>query len=83
MISSNFSRFLIGLEDAFKYGQIKSLEEKDALVKYLFAKQFGWTPRQVDELTYREVEIFLRLIEVEGREKEIQMSKMERRQWGV
>jgi len=54
------------------------LEEDDALTKYLFAKYFGWTPKQVEKMSYRDVLIFKKLIEVEAKEKEYMMSKMEK-----
>ena len=83
MISYKFDKFLWDLSDAFRTGIVKNVEEEDALTKYLFAKYFGWTPKQVDELSYRDVLIFRKLIEVEAKEREYMMSKMERREWRI
>ena len=83
MISAKFNRFMWDLGDAFKTGIMKNIEEDDALTKYLFAKYFGWTPEQVDRMSYRDVLIFKKLIEVEAKEREYMMSKMERKEWGV
>lgn len=75
MISSKFSSFLWGLEDAFKTGIVKTDEEEDYLTKYLFAKEFGWPPYVVDEMAYKDVIVFRHLIDVDRRNQEYLMSR--------
>ena len=82
-MSLRFNRFIWGLNDAFKTGIVKDFEEERYLTYYLFAKQFGWTPQQVDKLSYKDVVILRKLIEIEAKEREYMMSKMERKEWGM
>lgn len=83
MISSKFSKFLWNLGDAFRTGIVRDIREDDALTKYLFAKYFGWTPEQVDRMSYADVLIFRKLIEVEAKEKELMLSKVERKEFNL
>ena len=49
------------------------------LLYYLFAREFGWTPEQVDKLDLRTVMFLKRIIEVVYKEEELAMRRGGRR----
>lgn len=79
MITAKFREYLFRIEEAYKRKMISRPDEEDAIIKYLFAKYFGWTPEQVGKISYRDVQILKKLMEVDAKEQEIMMSKYERR----
>jgi len=49
------------------------------MVYFVFAENFGWSPRQVDELTLKEVESFLLYIRERNKIREREAKKAMRR----
>lgn len=83
MMTLEFDRFLQKLHDAYLGRPVSDSEVDKYMTYYIFAKQFGWTPEQVDKMAYKDVRVFKKLLEIEAKEREYMMSKMERREWGV
>ena len=42
-----------------------SEEETGTVIKYLMAREFGFTPKQVEEMSIKDIKAFLKLLEVE------------------
>jgi len=49
------------------------------MVYFVLAEHFGWSPRQVDELTLREIESFLLYIKEKAKIQEREVKKALRR----
>jgi len=64
---------------AIVYEKVGNKELNRMLLYYLFAREFGWTPDQVDELDLRTVMFLKRIIEVVSKEEELAMRRGGRR----
>lgn len=64
---------------AVVYEKVGNKELNRMLLYYLFAREFGWTPDQVDELDLRTVMFLKRIIEVVSKEEELAMRRGGRR----
>ena len=49
------------------------------VIYFLFAREFGYTPRQVDAMNAEEVEAFLELLDEQAREKRREVERANRR----
>lgn len=78
-----FGNFLWGLKEAYRTGIVRNLDEEDYLTKYLFARMFGWTPEQVDRLSYKDVIVLRKLVEIEQEENEYVMGRKEKVDLGL
>ena len=51
----------------------EEIELDDWLVKFLFAEKFGWTPKQVEELSFDELNVFLAMVSGFEKRKEFNL----------
>ena len=45
--------------------------ESGAVIKYIMAKEFGFTPKQVEEMHIKDIKAFMKLLEIEHKIKKV------------
>lgn len=73
-MSRKWDEVLQGIKEAYDTGIVKTTEEWQYIVYYIFAEKFGWTPEQVDRLTLRELDALLMLIQLNAERTKFDLS---------
>lgn len=81
MKTYEFDKMLWEISDAITKNLPARGEASEYLIKFLFAKEFGWTPEQVDNMAFKDVLVFKHILEIIARERELMLNRNEQKEF--